>query len=382
MTKKAHILLIVTALIFAALTAKAQVRVSATIDSTEILIGEQTDVHITVEHPQNVQPTFPKLIQQLMKEGIEVVKEGVVDTKKDKPSNGINTSVFSFTITSFDPALYSIPPMNVKVGGKIYSTDQLALKVNDVKVDTAHVDKFFGPKEIIEPTYTWRDWMPLFLLSLLLIACGIAVWISAQRLMSAPKAKIVKAGKKTPILPHKEAQKEIAKLKGEYESEELSSKDYYTSLVHILRRYVSKRYGFNAGEMTSHELVEHLIELGEKQRLLAKKEADGENVQPQPHEEPDYAELREILATADLTKFAKLKTDTGEDERNLIRLSSYIESTKSDKLPETVAEEGNEKPETKVKNPRTKKKVILCAAIAATVAVAVFMINEIFDLLL
>ncbi len=380
MAKKAHILALV---LRAGVSAKrAREKVTATIDSAEILIGGQTAVHITVEHPQNVQPAFPKSVQQLMKEGIEVVKEGSVSTKKDEPSSGTNTSDFSFTITSFDPALYYIPSMNVKVGGKVYPTEQLALKINDVKVDTAHVDKFFGPKEIIDPVYTWRDWMPLFFMSLLLIVCGVAIWISARRLMSAPKVKATKAEKKTPLLPHKEAQKEIAELKDEYESEELSSKDYYTSLILILRRYVSKRYGFRADEMTSYELVEHLIDLGDKQRFQAKENADGGNAQTELAKEPDYAELREILATADLTKFAKLKTDSGEDERNLMRLSAYIETTKSDKLPEIVAEEEDEKPETPTKNPRTKKKIILGTAIAATIAVALLMINEIFSLLL
>ena len=380
MAKKAHILALT--LLAAVFTAKAQVKVTATIDSAEILIGGQTAVHIIVEHPQNVQPAFPKSVQQLMNKGVEVVREGSVNTKENEPASGTNTSDFTFTVTSFDPALYSIPSMNVKVGGKVYPTDQLALKVNDVKVDTAHVDKFFGPKEIIEPVYTWRDWMPLFFLSLLLIACGVAVWLSARRLKAAPKVKIAKAEKKTPLLPHKEAQKEIAKLKDEYESEELSSKDYYTSLIQILRRYVSKRYGFRADEMTSYELVEHLIDLGDKQKLQTKESAGGGNAQTELAKEPDYTELREILATADLTKFAKLKTDSGEDERNLMRLSSYIETTKSDKLPETIVGEEDEKPETPPKNPRTKKKIILGIAIAATIAVAMLMINEIFGLLL
>ena len=202
------------------------------------------------------------------------MKKETVSIKEDEPVKGTNTSDYSFTITSFDPALYYIPSMNVKVGGKVYSTNQLAIKVNDVKVDTAHVDKFFGPKEIIEPVYTWRDWMPLFFLSLLLIVCGLTIWIAARKLIAAPKIKVAKAAKKEQLLPHKEAQNEIAKLKNEYESEELSSKDYYTSLILILRKYVSKRYGFRADEMTSYELVEHLIDLGDRQKLMAKENAD------------------------------------------------------------------------------------------------------------
>ena len=359
MAKKLFI--IITVLFSAVLTTKAQVKVTARIDSAEILIGEQTSVHITVEHPQNVQPAFPKNVQQIMKKGVEVVKKETV---------------------SFDPALYYIPSMNVKVGGKVYSTNQLAIKVNDVKVDTAHVDKFFGPKEIIEPVYTWRDWMPLFFLSLLLIVCGQTIWIAARKLIAAPKIKVAKAAKKEQLLPHKEAQNEIAKLKNEYESEELSSKDYYTSLIQILRKYVSKRYGFRADEMTSYELVEHLIDLGDRQKLMAKENAEKGNALEEPIKEPDYTELREILATADLTKFAKLKTDSNEDERNLMRLSSYIETTKSDKIPVAPVEEEDNKQESPAQNPRTKKKVVLGIAITASVIVVLLIINEIFELLL
>ena len=72
MAKKLFI--IITVLFSAVLTTKAQVKVTARIDSAEILIGEQTSVHITVEHPQNVQPAFPKNVQQIMKKGVEVVK--------------------------------------------------------------------------------------------------------------------------------------------------------------------------------------------------------------------------------------------------------------------------------------------------------------------
>ena len=70
--------IIITVLFSAVLTTKAQVKVTARIDSAEILIGEQTSVHITVEHPQNVQPAFPKNVQQIMKKGVEVVKKETV----------------------------------------------------------------------------------------------------------------------------------------------------------------------------------------------------------------------------------------------------------------------------------------------------------------
>lgn len=83
-----------------------------------------------------------------------------------------------------------------------------------------------------------------------------------------------------------------------------------------------------------------------------------------------------------MTKFAKLKTDSNEDERNLRRLSSYIEKTKSDIIPIM-----SDIVETKTdivlpKNPRTKKKVVLGIAIVVTAFVITLIILELFDLLL
>lgn len=353
-------------LLTAATTVHGQVKVTASVDSTEMLMGEQTAVHINVSHPRNVKPTFPTNLQQLMKEGVEVVGEGKTT---EKEADGVVSTQYSFNITSFTPALYYIPPMGVKVGKRVYTTNQLAVKINDVKVDTAHIDKFFGPKEIIEPVYTWRDWMPLFVLALLLVGCCVANYILAKRLRKAKYVKPVKVAKKKIALPHKEAEQEIEKLKKVYTDEGLSSKDYYTSLVAILRHYVSKRYGINAEEMTSGELVDRLIKLG------------GEGPQTQLQAAPNLDELREILITADLTKFAKLETNAGEDERNIARLSEYIETTKSDQLPQQ-----EDVPAPTIKEPsvavRRKRLLALAGAGVITAVVAALIIFEVIELML
>ena len=51
-----------------------------------------------------------------------------------------------YAITSFDSALYRLPPVEVTVDGKTYrSATPLALKVNTVRVDTPHTDQSTGP---------------------------------------------------------------------------------------------------------------------------------------------------------------------------------------------------------------------------------------------
>ena len=69
-----------------------------------------------------------------------------------------------YIITSFDSALYYLPPMEVEVGGEVYQSNPLALKVYSFPVDTLHPDQFFGPKDVLTPRFVWSDWY-------LVIAC-------------------------------------------------------------------------------------------------------------------------------------------------------------------------------------------------------------------
>lgn len=359
----------------------AQVKVTAQIDSAEILIGEQTAVRVKVVHPEELAVSFPNDLSAVIDKNLEVVNKGEINELENTPEKGMKTSVLSFMLTSFEPALYYIPKMNVTVGKKNYETEQLALKVNDVAVDTLHVDKFFGPKEIIEPVYTWHDWIPVFVLSVLLIICIVVIAYVTNLVRRVKEVKVIKV-KKTFVLPHKEAAKEIDKLKTLYSSGELSSKDYYTELIAILKRYVTIRYGFSAKEMTSYELVEHLMHLPYEEELQSKGNSSIKDEKTDVLSRPDFEELREILNTADLTKFAKLKTDVNEDRMNLVRLSDYIEATKSETQKTThLLEDEPSAPMQRIK-PRLVFKTVLVLSVLAAILVMILIVKEAFELLL
>lgn len=369
----------VSFIVFFAAHAAAQVKVTAKIDSAEILIGEQTAVRVQVVHPEKEPVAFPKDISTLLEDNkLEIVNKGEIDEHEDTPEEGMTTSVFSFTITSFEPSLYYIPQLNITVGKKNYSTNQLALKVNDVAVDTLHVDKFFGPKEIIEPVYTWQDWMPLFVLSLLLIICVGVLGYAIYLLRRYKEVKEVKV-KQEFILPHEEAKRNIEKLKTKYDSGDFTSKDYYTELVSILRDYVTQRYGFSAKEMTSYELVEHLINVPEDK--TEKNAGPENNLLANNDKQVNLEELREILTTADLTKFAKLKTEANEDRTNLMRLAGYIDATKNETQRYYYTPVQKEKAQKQIK-PGIVLKICLVLFSVAIVAVVAFMVKEVLELFL
>ena len=122
-----------------------------------------------------------------------------------------------------------------------------------------------------------------------------------------PVIKIIKLASK--ILPHTQAMQEIDRIKAEKVWAKEDSKEYYTRLTSILRTYIEKRYGFNAMEMTSTEIIDNLL-----------KERHNEN----------FNELSDLFKTADLVKFAKYSTLINENDANLVNAIDFINQTKKD----------------------------------------------------
>ena len=106
--------------------------------------------------------------------------------------------------------------------------------------------------------------------------------------------------------PHQWAISEIEKINHQTEVHD-DTKEYYTRLTDILRSYIQKRYGFNAQEMTSGEIIEHLTKQQDKTSIV---------------------ELQELFQTADLVKFAKFRTLLNENDKNLLRAVDFIQATK------------------------------------------------------
>ena len=103
-------------MICSAFSASAQ-SVEQKLDSLQLLIGEQTTLHLTVSANRGqkiVMPSF-KPSQQLIP-GVEVVGQSEENTS-EIDGNRIQVSR-NYTLTSFDENVYAIPALNLKVNGK------------------------------------------------------------------------------------------------------------------------------------------------------------------------------------------------------------------------------------------------------------------------
>ena len=340
MMKRTFLFILLAAAILAA---KAQVTVVAAIDSIEMLIGEQVHVTVTATMKEGSKVEFPvfKPMQQIIP-GVEVLKSNELGIK-GKENGFVDRSVV-YTLTSFDDTLYYLPPFVVKVDGKPYESKSLALKVLGIEVDTVHVDQFFGPKDIQDNPFQWSDWSLLFWLSvlmLLLMAVGYYLYLRLRdNKPIITRIRIVKR-----LLPHQKAMKEIEQIKADKMQNAENPKEYYTKLTDTLRKYIEDRYGFNAMEMTSSEIIERL------ERALTDDAQSAETMK---------AELRQLFTTADLVKFAKYSTMINENDANLVSAIDFINQTKLENVPteETVKPELTEADQRTVKTRKTLKTFI------------------------
>ena len=319
---------------------RAQVTVDAKIDSTRILIGQQTGitVEVSADAGKNVEFMHYDSLQQMIP-GIEVLKMSEPDTQLLNEGKRMVLTQ-RYLVTSFDSALYYIPPMTVKVDGKEYQSKNLALKVLTVNVDTMKVDSIYGFKPEMKPAFSWDDWKPvIWMIVALLLLTAVLVYVVIRLITNKPIIHRIKL--RQHIAPHKVAMQKIAQIKEDKLVQSEDSKEYYTQLTDTLRQYISDRFKFSAMEMTSNEIIEHL---------------QAEN------DEEALRELRELFQTADLVKFAKYTTLINENDRNLVTAVEYINQTK-------IEEEAKPQPtEIVVEEKRSKiAKAVLIASIAAAV---------------
>lgn len=280
------------------------------LDSLQLLIGQQTALHLTVSANRGqkiVMPSF-KPSQQVVP-GVEVVSQSQGDTV-DVGDNRIQVKR-DYILTSFDEKVYVIPALNVQVDGKTYHGNQLALKVLTVPVDTIHPNQFYPPKTVQDNPFLWSEWSGLFWLSVLVvILLGALFYLTIRLKQNKPIITRIRIVKRVPA--HEKALSEINIIKKNRTESQETQKEYYTRLTNTLREYIVNRFGFNAMEMTSGEIIDRLQATGDPKMI---------------------DELKQLFRTADLVKFAKYESLINENDANLVNAINFIDQTKTDEKP-------------------------------------------------
>lgn len=291
-----------------------QVTIDASIDSLQLLIGEQAKIKLEVSMDANQKLQLPLLRDTIIR-GVEIIDIAKPDTQLLNDGKRMLVQQ-EYTVTSFDSALYYLPPFEVLVNDQAYRSKALALKVYSIPVDTLHPDQFFGPKTVREVPITWEDVSTIVWLTLLLLALsGLAFYLFKRYKDNKPIIKKIKIEPKLP--PHQLALKEIERIKADKTLRNTDPKAYYTELTDVLRAYLAERFGFNAMEMTSSEIIDKLMETKKKESIK---------------------DLMFLFQTADLVKFAKHSPLMNENDMNLVNAVDFINETKVEPDPNAKPE--------------------------------------------
>ncbi|HKM45050.1 MAG TPA: hypothetical protein VJY12_06305 [Dysgonamonadaceae bacterium] len=295
----------------------------ATIQPSEILIGEHALINLQVIAPKDMEILFP-IYQDSIVAGLEVLSMGNSDTTI---VDNVRTINVKYLVTSFDSTLYYIPSMPISDGVDTIYSNSFGLKVTapELKDSTvAYLERMKAGetdsidfnelqlndiKSIQKAPFSWKDflsllWIPLIILILLAII-GAIIYL------------IIKKNKKgyffTPpplLAPHVRAMKSLDKIKKEKIWQQERYKEFYTQLTDVLRRYINERYGINSLEMTSGEILS-----------IIRTKAEEDSV---------YNNLKQVLSVADLVKFAKYKPFIDENDLSLMNSYFFVNQTKED----------------------------------------------------
>ena len=310
--------------------AKAQ---TITPDTTAITIGQQIKLTLELDIKKGERAEWPLLNDTLTK-SIEIISKSVIDSIVDAQTEKTMYRQ-QLVVTSFDTGFHVIPPLLFKVTGPdktvadARQTEPFLISVSGVAVDMQAEIKDLKP--VMQAPYTLRDFLPWILLALGVALLALLGWFYYQS--RKKKKPLIKLTLRQPKPAHVLALEQLEVLKAEHLWQKGQVKEYYSKLTDILREYFDARFGVNAAEMTSDEIISDMKDhLSDAQRLN---------------------DLRKILGLSDMAKFAKARPLDAENEMSFMLSVAIINSSKP--APELKSVKAESEEETAVVESKTEK---------------------------
>jgi|SRR6185312_5025605 len=286
------------------------VNVASTIDSNNIRIGDQVKLHLIATYHKGstgIKIQWP-VISDSVASKVKVVSKSKIDTiKVDSLHPSLQELKQDIIITCFDSGYYAIPPFTFLVNGDTshpLQTEAIMLYVRTVAVDTTKAFKDIkGPESAPFSILEILPWIGLGALGLLVIVLIIYFIVRAAN-NKKPKEIIIDTPK---IEPHVKALLALEDINTKKLWQEGKVKDYHSALTDVLRTYLDDRFGINAQEMITDEIMQSMRRI----------DIDGEL----------KTKLKQILVLADLVKFAKEQPIPKEHEDSFTYAVNFVKST-------------------------------------------------------
>lgn len=275
--------------------------VQAQVDPSTATLGDLINLSIRVTHPQALQIDLPVFSKNLGTFEVYASTRLAGQMSGDKAVDQFQAALQNFTT---GPQL--LPGLEVPYRdpmGNVHSVKTPELTVTIAELPPGPKDKgdIRGIKGVIGPT-AWSPWWWL-LVVMALSAIGYELWRRRKRALAGPPPP-------PPVPADIVAMEKLQKLAQTDWLAMGKIKEYYSAVSDILREYLEKGFEIRALERTTGELMR---DLRKKSEITMERQA----------------ELRELLDTADLVKFAKFRPDASEATETHQSAVKFVEQTRT-----------------------------------------------------
>lgn len=317
---------LVVALFLSLCTLAGFAQVTSAVDSTQIKIGSAFNLTVKATANEGSKVVFPN--QQNIGP-FEVLEQSKTDTVLDGKRMEL---IKKYTLTQFDEGDYVVPRLSVYIDGKNHQTNLFNIKVNNVTVDTLKQPMHDIKAQIGGETDTDKLWKYIVAIVLCFLA-GLAAYFIIKRIQN--KNLTEEDLYKTPL---ERVTKKLQLLDGKRLVLNGDVKSYYSEMTDVIRDYIEEVFEIPAKESTTSEVIQMLFQTIQSKKLQLSKES--------------VNDLKRVLQTADLVKFAKSEPMMNEIEQD--RRTSEVISVSIDKAIPRFSEEQSER--VKLRERRFKKR--------------------------
>ncbi len=289
-----RILVAMTALLACSAFAAADISLSAHVEPSEVVVGEPLRYVVTVTHPVEARAEMPALRGNTGRFEVEDFAASL-----DTGADGRVTATRALTLTAWTPGDDTLPPQRVEIR---VGDDTAALvlytqptRVSVVATAPADAEEIadIRDRERLPRAFPWG--IPL------LLAAIAAILYFVRRRKNRPRpAAATKAREATPD------EAALARLR-QLETSALPSREFAFALSEIVRGYLAARFGVDALEATTSELMER--------------------VKPLPLAAEHEEWLLESCEALDRVKFADARIGVGEANRRIAEVRAFVRET-------------------------------------------------------
>ncbi|NQT35627.1 hypothetical protein HQ587_10595 [bacterium] len=275
-------------------------QVNVELEPRNITVGDPIEMTISLSPPEDATIILPGP-EELAP--VEIIRMDTLSTGKHELS-------VRYILSMFEPGEFKLVDIPILIS-QADGTDTLLINPGSFVVESI-LDPADSSSEIrdihppVKLAWTLQD-LKWYIISAILLLVLLIAGYHYRRYLKIRRGEITLPAP-PPVPSHVLALNRLEKLRIKRLWQNGYLKEYHSELNEIIKEYIGGRYEINALEMTTYDLLE------ERKKWAVEEEL--------------FKQVKRLLSTGDLVKFARYKTDPHENDKSLETAFSYVDTTK------------------------------------------------------